>query len=101
MGVFLRDGITLPAEVTVVKNVIPGLTRDPGSQNNQQSMLEVTLHEGRNRQIRRMCEEVGLDLIDLERIAFGPLRLGELERGEYRALSKKEIESLKQAVSKS
>ncbi|HYK08945.1 MAG TPA: pseudouridine synthase [Candidatus Eisenbacteria bacterium] len=97
MGVFLRDGITLPAEVTVVKTVLPGGSRDS---NQIQTILEVTLHEGRNRQIRRMCEEVGLELVDLERTAFGPLRLGELERGEYRALSKKEIQSLKDAVIK-
>lgn len=88
MGVFLRDGITLPADVTVV------------SQKNDQAILEVTLHEGRNRQVRRMCEEVGIELLDLQRVAFGPLRLGSLERGDYRELSKKEVQSLKDAVQK-
>lgn len=86
MGVLLEDGITLPAKVRIV------------SQIKNTTVLEVTLHEGRNRQIRRMCEEVGLELIDLERTAFGPIRLGDLERGEYRELTKKEIENLKIAV---
>ncbi len=88
MGVLLRDGITLPAEV-----IIEG-------KSDTQTILQVTLHEGRNRQIRRMCETVGLDLVDLERIAFGPLVLGKVKRGEYRQLTEKEIRSLKEAVTK-
>lgn len=85
-GVILTDGITLPAKVTVV------------SQSAEESVLEVSIHEGRNRQVRRMCEAVGIDLLDLQRIAFGPLHLGDIQKGKYRALSKKEIQSLKDAV---
>lgn len=85
-GVILDDGITLPAEVTVV-------TQTP-----QETTLDIILHEGRNRQIRRMCEELGIPLIDLQRIAFGPLQLGNLKRGEYRVLTKKEIQALQEIV---
>lgn len=86
MGVILHDGITLPADV-VVRN-----------QTKDETIFDITLHEGRNRQIRRMCEEVGIQLLDLQRISFGPLILGSLKRGEYRELTKKEINLLKEAV---
>ena len=86
MGVILSDGITLPAGVTVVEK-----TQD-------KTILEITLHEGRNRQIRRMCEELGINLLDLQRTAFGPLQLGNLKRGEYRVLKGREIEDLRRAV---
>lgn len=54
-----------------------------------------TLNEGRNRQIRKMCEVVGLTIMRLTRISIGKLRLGELERGKWRDLTKNEIEYLK------
>lgn len=87
-GVLLKDGITLPAEVQLL-----------GEKNNKTTLL-VTLHEGRNRQIRRMCEVVGIELLDLERISFGPIKLGNIEIGEYRELNQQEINSLKKAVEK-
>lgn len=85
-GVLLRDGITLPAEMSVVQ--IDETT----------SVLQVTLHEGRNRQIRRMCKTVGINLLDLQRIAFGPIALGDVKEGEYRELTTEEVEKLKKAV---
>lgn len=88
-GVLLADGPTLPAEVTVI------------TQAATKTILEVTLHEGRNRQIRRMCEAVGLNLLDLQRVAFGPLTLGKLQVGEYRTLTEKEIVLLKKATTRS
>lgn len=54
-----------------------------------------TLNEGRNRQIRKMCESVGLTIMRLTRISIGKLKLGELERGKWRDLTKSEIEYLK------
>ena len=54
-----------------------------------------TLNEGRNRQIRKMCESVGLTIMRLTRISIGKLKLGELERGKWRDLTKNEIEYLK------
>lgn len=56
--------------------------------------LRMTLHEGRNRQVRKMCEAVGLKVDRLTRIAIGDITLGSLKRGAFRHLSKKEIASL-------
>lgn len=77
-GVELEDGRTAPARVR-------RLAADT---------LELTIHEGRKRQVRRMCETVGHPVRALERVAFGPLRLGGLARGEYRELRPFEIERL-------
>ena len=57
--------------------------------------LEVTIHEGRNRQVRKMCDQAGLHVRNLKRIAEGPLQLGELASGTWRYLTPEEIESLK------
>jgi len=77
-GVELEDGPTAPAEV-----------RELGPQE-----LEITIREGRNRQVRRMCEHVGHPVLELVRVSFGPLRLEGLETGEYRRLSEAELGSL-------
>ena len=80
-GVELDDGPTAPARVRRVgKNVI-----------------ELTIHEGRNRQVRRMCEAVGRPVLALERVAFGPLRLEGLAPGAYRRCSDAEVEGLRAA----
>jgi pseudouridine synthase len=57
-------------------------------------VVEITIHEGRNRQVRRMAEAVGNEVVELTRIAFGPLRLGELGEGEARKLTKAELRRL-------
>jgi 23S rRNA pseudouridine2605 synthase len=62
------------------------------------SLVEVELHEGRNRQIRRMFELLGYRVRRLERISFGPLNLSGLRRGEWRFLTKKEIDLLKKYI---
>ena len=80
-GVELDDGRTSPAKVRQV---------DPG-------VLEITIHEGRKRQVKRMCEAVGHRVKHLERVAFGPLRLGALPEGGYRRLSDAEVERLRRA----
>ena len=77
-GVELDDGPTAPAAVRL-------LAPDE---------LEITIHEGRNRQVRRMCEAVGHPVLSLTRIAFGALRLGALEPGEHRRLGAEEIAGL-------
>ncbi len=87
-GVILDDGITSPAEVKIIDDSY------------QKSLIEVTLHEGKNRQIRRMCEIVGMNLLELERIKFGPISIGQLKSGKYRELSDKEVEQLRQAANK-
>ncbi|MDQ3741902.1 MAG: rRNA pseudouridine synthase [Actinomycetota bacterium] len=78
-GVQLEDGMTAPARV---RRVGP-------------DELEITIHEGRNRQVKRMCEEVGHRVLSLERIAFGPLRLGDLRRGGARRLTGSELDRLR------
>ncbi|MCI6039404.1 MAG: pseudouridine synthase, partial [Clostridiales bacterium] len=54
-----------------------------------------TIHEGRNRQVRKMVEQVGHQVVLLRRIRFGPLRLGDLPRGMWRELTPEELSSLK------
>ena len=81
-GVELEDGRTSPAGV---RQSAPGV-------------LELTLTEGRKRQVRRMCEAVGHPVEELERIAFGPLRLGDLAPGEARLLTPAEVERLRKTA---
>ncbi len=80
---------TAPVEVRVVKK------------DRERTVLEITLHEGRNRQIRRMLADVKCPVKRLERIAIGPLRLKGLARGEWRELEKHELAALKKATPKS
>lgn len=61
------------------------------------AVIEVALHEGRHRQVRRMCEAVGLTVLGLHRWAYGPLKLGELARGVWRELSEAEVAALRSA----
>jgi len=84
-GVRLADGRTRPAEVSLAR-----VTRDK-----KNSWLEITVFEGRNRLIKRMCKAVGHPVSKLKRIAFAGIRLGGLKRGESRALSAREIERLR------
>ena len=58
------------------------------------AILDVTIHEGRNRQVRRMCQAAGLEVARLKRIAEGALRIGDLKPGQWRELEPKEIELL-------
>jgi pseudouridine synthase len=60
--------------------------------------LELTIHEGRNRQVRRMCEAVGHPVLSLRRTAFGPLELGGLAPGQSRLIGAAELERLRAAV---
>jgi len=78
-GVELDDGPTAPARVRRMSA----------------NLIELTISEGRNRQVRRMCEEVGHPVLTLERIAFGRLRLEGLAPGMHRRLSGLEIERLR------
>ncbi|MBB6094507.1 pseudouridine synthase [Povalibacter uvarum] len=62
------------------------------------TLLSVTLREGQNREIRRMLARVGLKVRELERVAIGPLKAGELKPGQFKLLGKKDIERLRSAV---
>jgi len=81
-GVTLEDGRTAPAKV---RQVAPGL-------------LEIRLREGRKRQVRRMCEAVGHRVVELERVAFGPLGLRGLAPGKSRRLKDAEVDRLRRAA---
>ena len=83
-GVALDDGTTAPASAR-------RLTPD---------RVEIVLHEGRKRQVRRMLDAVGHPVVRLERVAFGPLRLGDLPLGRHRLLKAAEVEQLRRAAGK-
>lgn len=85
-GVLLDDGMTQPAEVKVLKR------------GNNTALLELTIHEGKNRQVRRMCEAIKHPVIKLKRIKVGFLTLGSLPKGKYRELSVQEIRQLKKSL---
>jgi 23S rRNA pseudouridine2605 synthase len=82
-GVKLREGITAPARVRKLKEESDG------------TWIEIEIHEGWNRQIRRMCDKVDLVVIRLRRISMGPLVLGRLRGGMWRFLKGDEIQKLK------
>lgn len=81
-GVELKDGLTRPAQARRLG--------DPGGK----TVFEIALTEGRNRQVRRMVEAVGSKVLRLERTAIGPVRLGDLEEGKARPLSRDELRRL-------
>jgi pseudouridine synthase len=62
------------------------------------TLLSVTLREGQNREIRRMLARVGLKVRELERVAIGPLRIGDLKNGQTKLLGKKDVEKLRAAT---
>ena len=61
-------------------------------------MLLITITEGKNREIRRMCEAVGLEVARLKRLSIGPVKLGMLKRGTYRELSGDEVDALQRTA---
>ena len=85
-GVILEDGITAPARVRILKI----------HKNN--AWLEIIIHEGRKRQVRRMCEAVGHRVLKLKRVGIGPITLGDLKPGEMRKLTEGEVMALKKAA---
>lgn len=82
MGIVIEGQKTAPATVRVI-------SQEPG-----RVVLEIVLYEGRNRQIRKMCEALGLEVARLKRIAVGPIKLGMLQQGDYRRLTREEVKKL-------
>ena len=81
-GVMLDDHKTAPAKVRIIKTETFA------------TVVLVTIHEGRNRQVRRMFEEAGHKVLQLRRVRFGPLELGDLPRGQWRELTPEEQRKL-------
>lgn len=82
-GVDIGGIITSKARVSIIKG------------NQHSTLVEITIHEGKNRQVRKMFAAVGNPVQTLERVAIGNIRLGRLKQGHYRKLTKEEIEYLK------
>lgn len=85
-GIMIDGRKTLPADVRII-------TKEPN-----RVVVEIVLCEGRNRQIRKMCEELNLDVARLKRISVGSLRLGMLPQGKWRNLTHDEVRRLKRAA---
>ncbi len=85
-GVRLDDGPTGPVEVTIEQ-------RRP-----TKTWLRITVHEGRNHLVRRLCEAVGHRVEKLQRVAIGPLALGKLPLGDFRPLTPRELVALRRAA---
>lgn len=81
-GPELEDGKMLPPKIANLRK------------NNGNTTLDLTIHEGRNRIIRRACKAVGLNLLSLRRVRIGPVRLGDLPEGRARSLTLEELEAL-------
>lgn len=84
-GVLLEDGMTAPAKAMLVKK----------AQDNSACLVQLTIHEGRNRQVRRMLQAVGHKVLRLRRTGFAGLTLRGVDLGNYRELTKEEVASLK------
>ena len=85
-GVQLEDGMTLPAKASFLKKTL------------KNSWITVTLYEGRNRQVKRMCAAIEHPVMKLKRIRFASLYLDDLPQGRYRKLTKDEVKSLYRLV---
>jgi len=88
MGVVIDNYKTAPAKIKLIEKSGPN------------SVVEIAIHEGRNRQVRKMFESLGYAVLKLKRIAIGPIMLGDLEEGKWRHLSKQEIETLRKSAAK-
>lgn len=82
-GIDIGDYITAPGKCEILKKY------------NNSTELKITIHEGKNRQVRRMCQAVGHPVIKLKRISVGYITLGGLEKGKWRYLNQTEVEYLK------
>ena len=89
-GVVLDGKKTAPADVSLVAAGV--------GQHADQALISVTLHEGRTRQVRRMCEAVGHPVVRLRRVRFGPLRAPDLKPGMCRQLTAAELAALRRAA---
>ncbi len=89
-GLELEDGITAPAIVEIVNS-----SNCISKQDAVSTCLKITIHEGKKRQIKRMCYAIGHRVLKLRRIQIGTINLGDLKPGKFRYLTQEEVESLK------
>jgi pseudouridine synthase len=82
-GIRLEDGLTAPAKAEVMPSRL------------DQTIIKLTLYQGKKRQIRRMCAAIHVHLIELHRISIGPIEINDLAPGKYRELSNKELSSIR------
>lgn len=82
-GIAIEDYTTAPAKLEIIRHI------------KGNSIVDITIHEGKNRQVRKMCAAIGHEVIWLKRIRIGKIELGELKIGEWRYLSDAEVEYLK------
>ena len=90
----LSEGVEIDGKVTAPATVLV-LEKQQG-----RVVLQMTIHEGRNRQIRKMCEAVGLEVARLKRTSVGPIKLGMLQPGEWRDLKPDELRAIRTAITK-
>jgi len=81
-GVVVDGRKTWPAKIKILKS------------DNYSTLLEIIIHEGRKRQVRKMCDAIGHPVLELKRTAYGALQLGNLATGSYRKLTQKELKKL-------
>ena len=79
VGMTIEDKLTHPARVELLNH------------RGEKSVIEISIQEGRNRQIRKMCEKLGLEVLRLKRVSIGSLKLGSLAPGKWRELKKEEL----------
>ncbi|MBR6384755.1 MAG: rRNA pseudouridine synthase [Ruminococcus sp.] len=92
--VTLQNGVEIDGKMTLPANVVVK-EKEQG-----RVVLLITIKEGRNRQIRKMCEAVGLEVARLRRISIGPIKLGMLKPGTWRELSAEELRAIRTAIGK-
>ncbi|MFV0437644.1 MAG: pseudouridine synthase [Desulfopila sp.] len=81
-GILLEEKMTAPATIEVIKHL------------HRQTLVRITIHEGRKRQVRKMFELVGNPVISLKRVAYGRLHLGKLPSGQYKILNSKDLKKI-------
>jgi 23S rRNA pseudouridine2605 synthase len=81
-GIMIDGYLTHPAKLKIIK------------ENDSFTCVEIIIHEGKNRQVRKMCEHTGHPVITLKRISIGTLKLGDLSEGKWRLLTEKEVACL-------
>ncbi len=85
-GIELEEKVTAPSSFKILEL------------ENDKALVEIVIHEGLNRQVRRMCEAIGHSVIELKRLKFGPIDLGNLDLGKFRHLREEEVDLLKKEV---